>query len=598
MWRGPIQNDITSTAATFEDELKSASELLQNDPAGALRRANRLVAQKPEPRAFRLAAAALRALDRNDEAGEAELQGIKIGFAQPLRLARSAQQSRRSGEAKSIAEKYLQSNPGDLLGMTIAAEAALGLNRADEAEPPLRQVVERAPAFPTASLLLASALVMQLRLHEAAEVLEKLIARVPQETSAKRFLADIRAQRNNPSAAASLYAEILASEPNNPGEQLKYAHFLRAAGRRAESIAALRRSIALSPLGGRPWWTFVHYFPEELTEDDERQIRAALRTPDAQPRDAGFLQLAVSILEDRRGGHQAAFQAITSAQKLLSVGTSYDPDSFSRHIDELIAAYSPELFARSESQGSTSDSPIFIVGMPRSGSTLLERMLGEHSKIEATGELPVMPRLVALERPDGTAAYKSLLPDSLAGEKLARLAEWYLERSQEYCHTQKPHFIDKYNGNWIRAGLIRLMFPNAKILDIRRDPLDCCWAVFRRVLVGDYAEDQRHLARHYADYVRFMDAMAAAAPLSILTVRYQELVSGAERETRRTLDFLGLDFEPACVDFHLSTAAVKTASSEQVRRPINREGLGSAEPYRRWLQPLISELDSALAKSF
>jgi tetratricopeptide (TPR) repeat protein len=585
---------MTSSRASFEEALQNASELLVSDPAASLELAEKLVAQKPDARAFRLAAAALRALQRHEEAKQAELQGINVGFTEPLRRARSAQRSRRSSEASAIAQDYLRSNPGDLLAMTIAAEAAVGLNHANDAEPMLRQVVDRAPAFPPASMLLASVLAGQLRLREAAELLEQLLRRVPQEISAKRFLADLRAQMNDPTGAALLYDQILAAEPGNPADQFKYAQFLRAAGRKGESVAALRRMIALRPLSGNAWWTLAHYFPEELTEQDEAQIRAGLEARALRHSDRGFLQLAVSILDNRRGNRQAAFEAITSAQVLLSAGTSYDPASLTRHVDELIHAYTPGLFERLGSRGSNSDSPIFIVGMPRSGSTLLERILGQHSQVEAVGELPVIPRLVASGQADGTPAYRSLLPHSLTGDKLAEMANWYLERSNQYRHTDKPHFTDKYNGNWIRAGLIRLMFPKAKILDIRRNALDCCWAVFRSVLVGDYAHDQHSLGRYYADYVRLMDAMAAASPSHILTVRYEEIVADLESQTRHILDFLGLDFDPTCVDFHRSTAPVSTASSEQVRRPINRESVGSAEPYRRWLQPLIQELNLAL----
>lgn len=480
--------------------------------------------------------------------------------------------------------------------MTIAAEAALGLNRADEAEPVLRQVVERAPDFPPANLLLANALVAQLRLREAAAILEALLKRVPQEINARRFLADLKMQMNDPSGAATLYESVLKVAPNNPADQYKLAQNLRAAGRREESISALRRSIALSQTGGHGWSTLALYFPEELTDEDEQQIRAAMASPGIQPDDLRLLRLAISIIEHRRGDYRRAFEAIASAKALPSRTPPYNPDSLSRHVVELIAGYTPEVFERFQAHGSQSDSPIFIVGLPRSGSTLVERIIGQHSKVEPIGEIPVIPRLVAAEQPDDTAGYRSLLPNLLTGEKVERLAEWYLGRSHEYRHTEKPHFTDKYNSNWIRSGLIRLMFPKAKILDVRRNPLDCCWSVFKTMFADDYARDQRHLARYFADYVRLMDAMAAASPGTILTVSYENLVGDIEGQTRRILDFLGLEFEPQCVDFHRSTAAVMTPSSEQVRRPLNREGIGAAEPYREWLQPLVDELESALAR--
>lgn len=581
-------------ATTSEDALADLSSLLPTEPARVLDGAMSIAAQTADPRAFRLAAEALRQLGRREEAAQAELQAIAAGFASPLKLARAAQQSQRSDEAKSLAEHYLKSNPDDLLAMTIVAEAELGLRRAEPAEAMLSQVVDRAPSFLPANMLLANALMSQLRLRDAAEVLRAFLARSPHETNAKRFLADIRAQMNDPAAAASLYQEIAASAAANAADDYKLAQNLRAAGRREESIAALRRSVARSPSGGHGWWTLAFYFPEELTDEDERQIRAAIATPGIPNDDLRLLQVAVSVLEHRRGNHEAAFEAVASAKALPSRTPDYDSDVLSRHVDELIAAYSPELLQRFQGDASASDSPIFIVGLPRSGSTLVERILGQHSKVEAIGEIPVMPRLIGREQPKGTASYRSLLPDSFTGEKVRAMAAWYLERAEEHRHTDKPRFVDKYNGNWIRAGLIRLILPNARIVDVRRDPLDCCWSVFKTMFADDYAQDQRHLARYYADYVRFMEATAAAAPGGILTVPYEELVADIEGQTRRILDFLGLEFEPACVDFHLSTAPVTTPSSEQVRRPISKEGIGSADPYRPWLQPLIDELEKAL----
>jgi tetratricopeptide (TPR) repeat protein len=587
---------VTETGSSFEQMLEEGSRLLASDPAGALDRAGSAISQKPDARAFRLAAAALRALGRNEEAAQAELDGIRSEFPDPLKRARAAHQSGRSDEAKAIAEEYLGIHPGDLLAITIAAEAELGLGRRDDAELMLRRVIDRAPGFPQANVLLANILTVQLRLREAAEVLEALIARAPQETNARRFLADLRARMNDAPGAASVYEEIAASPAATPADHYKLAQNLRAAGRRRESVAALRRGIARSPLDAHLWWMLGFYFPEELTEEDERHIRAAIGRPDIGPEDLRLLQVAISVLENRRGNYEAAFEAIASAKALPSRTPPYNPDSLARHVDELIGAYTRDVFERFRPFASNSDAPIFIVGLPRSGSTLVERILGQHSSIEPFGEIPVMSRLAA-EQPEVIARYRNLLPDALTDEKVAQMGRWYLERSNEYRRSDKPRFVDKYNGNWIRAGLIRLIFPNARIIDVRRAPLDCCWSVYKTMFADDYAKDQRHLARYYADYVRFMDAMAAAAPDEILTVRYEELVADVEAQTRTILDFVGLEFESACVEFHRSTAPVTTPSSEQVRRPINSEGIGSAEPYRPWLQPLIEELESALGKS-
>ena len=586
-----VAGNVTSRRFSFEAQLAEAKQLLASKPAEALEHANNLTAGNPDPRAFRLAASALRALGRKDEAAEAELKAIKFGFTPPLQEAVRARESRQVSRSKAIAEAYLQANPGDLLAMTIAAEAAMGLRELDTSETLLRQVLLRAPGFPRAAFLLSNVLTSQLRMREAIEVMEDLRARLPQDWNAVRHLADLRAQRGDYSESAALYAEVVSAPSPSPADLFKYAHSLRAAGCPAESIGALRKAIEIAPLEGRAWWALAQYFPAELGDDELREIRHALERAGPQGSDVGLLQIALSIGLHLRGEYGSAFEAISSVKAARRPSVPYDADALTRHVDELIAAFTPELYARRASDEAIGTAPIFIVGMPRSGSTLVERILGCHSKIEGVGEIQVMSRLIDA-RQEGATGYSSLLPRSLSAGELASMAEWYLQRAGEFRRTAKPFFIDKYNANWIHSGLIRLMLPNARIIDVRRNPVDCCWSVFRMMYGDDYANDQRDLARYYADYVRLVEAIDEASPGGILTVRYEELVADPEGGTRRILDFLDLDFEPACVDFHLASGGVATPSSEQVRRPINRDSIGAATPYAKWLGPMIDELRS------
>jgi tetratricopeptide (TPR) repeat protein len=575
----------------LDDALEEATRALATDPALALERADRLATKMPDARTFRLVAAAHRALGHEEEAAEAELQGIKFGFTPPLRRAVAAKDARRFQDSKAIAEEYLRQYPDDLLAMTIAAEAALLLQDTRPAQDMLRRVLVRAPGFPRAAVLLANSLVAELRLREAIAVVEQLRQHVPDDLTALRYLADLRAQSGDYGDAAEIYAAIPSVEPPNAGDLFKQAQNLRAAGRRAEALDVLRTAIDLSPHEGAAWWALAQYFPEQLDGQQVERLQQALASGRATASDAGLLRIALSIAFDRRGEHEAAFREISSVKAARRASKPYDPDALTRHVDALIAGFTPEFVSARECVPSSGETPIFVVGMPRSGSTLVERILGRHSLIEATGEIQVMPRLVDAERANAPAAFQSLLPASLSPGKTQELAGRYLEGTRQFRRAGKPFFVDKYNANWIHAGLIRLMFPDAKILDVRRSALDCCWSVYKMMFGDAYANDQRHLARYYADYVRFMEAIDAAAPGGILTVSYESLVEDLESHVGRMLEFIGVDYEKQCAGFHLSSDPVATPSSEQVRRPLFRDSIGSAEPYRQWLGPLVEELD-------
>jgi tetratricopeptide (TPR) repeat protein len=579
-----------SSAAAFEQDLASAEQLLTSDPAAALTRAQRLAAGRPDARAFRLAAAALRALGRSDEAAECEIDAIKFGFTPPLRHAVAAGESGRPRDSLLIATDYLRHHPDDLLAMTIATEAALTLGQASLAEQLLRQVRERAPAFPRAGILLAQCLAGQSRLREAVEVAADLHRRLPEDRVATRYLAELHSQLAEPLEAAALYAELIAVAPD-AADLYRYAQSMRIAGRKQESLDALRRVIELEPNSGRAWWTIAQYFPEALEEPDADRIRATIAELGPDAPDSLRLRVALSILHHRNGEFEAAFRHIAEVKSGRRAQMPYDADALGAHVDELLATYSAPRVRDQHSRASASATPIFIVGMPRSGSTLVERILGRHSRIEALGELRIMGALVAVESAPGDTGYRSLVAHALRDGKPAEMAERYLRHSMDFRRTEKPFFTDKFNANWIRSGLILQMFPNARILDIRRGALDCCWSVYKMMFGDAYANDQRDLARYYADYGRFMDAMAELAPDNVLRVDYESLVDDIAAQTQRMLDFIDLDYEPDCVAFHLSDAPVATPSSEQVRRPLFREGIGSAEPYRQWLGPMIEELE-------
>jgi tetratricopeptide (TPR) repeat protein len=583
---------------THEDALVNGYRILEQHPEAALKQAEILLRGRAEPRALRLAAAAYRRLGRAQEAESAELAAIQAGFGdRELERAAVAQRDGRLGIAKAITDDVLRREPEDLLALTLSAEAAMELWNVERAEDLerveeiLRRVLARAPSFLRATMLLATCLTKQVRMREAIAVLEGARARKPDNREVLGMLVRVRVEVGDVDEAISLYEKLASLDKKQPGMWVNLGQYYRISGRRQDAIDAFRTALRIDHGNGSAWWSLANYFGDDLNHDDERAIRQALEER-AGTIDAGPLHLATGVIEDRHGNHAEAFTHFIAGKEARLNKQPFDPEPITSAVDEVIRTFTPALYQRRKSAGWPDHSPIFILGMPRSGTTLVERILGQHSAIEMTGELQIIPRLADIARfqagdPD---RYAALLED-LSDQQLSQVGQNYVLGSQDYRKTDAARFVDKNNLNWMHIGTILLVLSNAKIIDVRRGALDCCWANFK-MLFGAFpaANDLRHVGRFYRDYVRLMDAVTAAAPGRILPVRYEDVVDDVEGQARRMTNFLGLPYEPGAGDFHLSTAPVATASSEQVRQPINRRGIGSAEPYRPWLGPLIETL--------
>jgi len=579
---------VQTRGGSFEEGLANGRRLLASHPAVALQQAHTLLRAGPEPRALQLAGAALRSLGRGADAEQAELSAIKASFAiRELEQAAIAGQDGRGDEARAALERARQREPENLLALTMAAEADMADRRLQSAEQRLRTVLDRAPSFLRAAMLMIDCLRLQPKLGEAVVLAESVVARKPDNPIALRKLADLLAEGNRQEQAAEVYKRVLELDAREIQTWIIYAHMLRMLGRKDESEAAFRSALEVDPNSGAAWWGLANYFPSQLSDADVAVMHKALESQADSPQNGGPLRVALGRLAEARGDHEEAFRHIAEGKRLRASEHPDDSAENRANVEELIARLTPERFAAAADAGARSNAPIFIIGMPRSGTTLLERILSRHSQIEAAGELPVVARLVSAS---GSASPERMA--SLSNGELNRLGEAYLESARDYRKGEKPRFVDKMNPNWFRVGLIRMMLPNARIIDLRRDALDCCWSNFKLMFAeGNVAgNDQRRIARFYRDYVRMVEAIDAAAPGGILKVEYEALVDDVEGQTRRILDFLGLDYEPECIDFHLASDAVATPSSEQVRRPINRDSIGSAEPYRKWLGPMIEEL--------
>jgi tetratricopeptide (TPR) repeat protein len=502
--------------------------------------------------------------------------------------------------AERLLRPHLKEKPTDIAAIRMMAELAARLGRYKDAENLLRRALELAPAFTAARANLATILYRQNRPAEAVETLDRLMEDDPANPAHLNLKAAALGRIGGYEEAIGLYGEVLARFPAQPKVWMSYGHVLKTVGRQADSIAAYRRAIGLAPTLGEAWWSLANLKTVVLGEEDVAAMTAALETSGIAEEDRFHLHFALGKALEDAGEATPAFAHYAKGNRLRRAGITYDPEETEAQAARSAALFTPEFFAAREGRGCPARDPIFILGMPRAGSTLIEQILASHSRIEGTMELPDIPAMVHRISGRKLRSDESAYPECLADfppDELRALGEEYLERTRIQRKTDRPLFIDKMPNNWAHLGFIHLILPNAAIVDARRHPLGCCFSNFKQHFARGqtFTYDLAELGRYYRAYVETMRHFDQVLPGRIHRVIYEHMVEDPEGEVRRLLDHLGLEFEPQCLKFHETERAVRTASSEQVRRPINREGLDAWRDFEPWLGPLKEALGPVLA---
>ncbi|WP_294329167.1 sulfotransferase [uncultured Sphingomonas sp.] len=492
--------------------------------------------------------------------------------------------------AEPLLRAHLKDDPFDVAAIRMFAELAGRIGRYRDAESLLRRAVELAPQFTPARANLALVLYRLNRPVEALAELDQVLADEPDNPTHTNLQAAANARLGDFDAAIGLYEHVLVQAPNQPRVWMSYGHMLKTVGRQADAVAAYRQSIALMPALGEAWWSLANLKTVRFDDADLAAMKAALAGADLAEEDRFHLDFALGKALEDRGEAAPAFAHYAAGNALRRRSLRYAAEDTTRLVDAHIAHLTPDLLAARAGQGCTAPDPIFILGMPRAGSTLVEQILSSHGQVEGTAELADLP-VLARE----IAGYPAGLAD-LTGDQLRALGETYLRRTRIQRRTDRPFFIDKLPNNWAHVPLILLALPNARIVDARRHPLGCCFSNFKQHFARgqgfSYALDD--MGRYYADYVRLMAHVDAVAPGRVHRVFYEAMVDDTEVEVRALLAACGLDFEPACLAFYKTERAVRTASSEQVRRPIFREGVEGWKPFEPWLDPLKAALGEVL----
>jgi tetratricopeptide (TPR) repeat protein len=538
---------------------------------------------------------ALRAAGRDEEAAEAETMAVRAAAFEPeMIVIAGAMIDNDLSRAETLLRTRLRSDPLDVAAIRLMAELAARIGRYGDSEKLLRRALELAPGFAAARANLATVLNKQHLYAEALVELDRLAAGQGGHIESRNLRAAVLGRTGDYDEAARLYAELVGTFPDHAKTWMSYGHILKTMGRLEEGIAAYRRALECQPELGEVWWSLANLKTVDFSADDVTEMERALEQPGLPDEDRLHLHFALGKAYGDRDEAEPSFRHFAAGNALRSNELGYDPQAITAQVAEVIETLNSEFLAARTGVGDPSSDPIFIVGLPRSGSTLIEQILSSHSQVEGTMELPDMPAIAMREARAAGGGMRDWVGAVAAmdAERLAGLGAEYLQRTKVQRKTTKPLFIDKLPNNWAYAGLIHLILPNAKIVDARRHPLDCCFSNFRQHFAKGqgFSYSLDHIGRYYADYVRAMDHYDRVLPGRIHRVIHEELLDDPENVVRVLLDYLGLPFEDACLEFHTNTRAVRTASSEQVRRPINRDGVGQWQPYERWLGPLRAAL--------
>ena len=510
--------------------------------------------------------------------------------------AASALHDNKLPDAETILRTLLKAFPTDITAIRMLAEIAARLERYDEAERLITRALTLAPSFDAARSNLVTVLHRQNRADEALTQLDVLLKRHPQHAGYRNQQAVVLARLGESARAVELYRGVLKDVPNQPKIWMSFGHTLKTAGNQAEAIEAYRQSVRQQPSLGEAWWSLANLKTFMFGDDDIAAMTHALAGAALSAEDRLHLDFALGKAFEDRQEYETSFTHYERANALRRTMLDYDADKVSEHKDTLKRVLTKEFFASDAQGGCEAPDPIFIVGLPRAGSTLVEQILASHSMVEGTMELPDIFSMVGRLK---DAAGKPFYPDVLAAltpaERTA-LGEEYLSRTRIHRKLGRPLFIDKMPNNFLQIGFIAEILPKAKIIDVRRQPMACGFSCFKQHFARGqgFTYSLSDIGRYYADYIELMAHFDAVLPGRIHHIQYEALVADLETNVRGMLDYCGLAYEENCLRFYQNDRIVRTASSEQVRMPIFSDALEHWRHYEKWLEPLRKALEPAL----
>jgi tetratricopeptide (TPR) repeat protein len=503
------------------------------------------------------------------------------------------------GAAEELIRAFLLRHGHHVEAMRLLARIGVAREVYADAQLLLEAVLTLAPDYHAARLDYARVLAERHLFKEALAQAQRLLAAEPANPDYRTFAALACVGLGLHERAIAIYRELLADAAQPAELHLSVAHSLKTLGRAAEAVAEYHAAAHARPGFGDAWWSLANLKTYRFEDSEIEAMRVAQAAASTAGPDRYHLCFALGKALEDRGQYAESFRFYERGNALKRAASRYRPETHERNTSAQIEVCTSALFARHHGAGAQAGDPVFIVGLPRSGSTLIEQILASHSQVEGTHELADVPRMVATLRGRESAdedRYPAVL-GQMSGADLRALGEKYLADTRIY-RGGKPRFIDKMPNNFRHIGLIHLMLPNARIIDARREPMACCFGNLKQLFASgqEFAYGTDDIARYYRTYLELMAHWNRVLPGRVLRVQHEELVDDLEGNVRRILDYCGLGFEPTCVEFWKTERSVRTASSEQVRQPIYREGLEQWRHYEPWLGPLRDALGDALTR--
>ena len=547
------------------------------------------------PASWNALAQLLRAAGRIAEADAAEKFAVHVRtLPTAIVTATSLFAEGETFAAERLVRQFLQQHGDHIEGMRLLAQIGVRLDVLDDAEFLLESVLVFAPDYNAARYEYASVLSKRHKHQQALEQIRKLQAMEPDNQAFRTIEGNAYVGLGDHASALRIFQQLATGAPGKEDLHLSIGHALKTMGQQAEAIAAYRTAAAVRPNYGDAYWSLANLKTYRFTEDELHRMRAEVAAASTPLVDRYHLCFALGKALEDRAEYAESFRYYELGNRLKKAELRYRPDTVERNTRLQKSTCTAELFQARRGWGSPGGEPhgqpIFIVGLPRAGSTLLEQILASHSQVEGTMELANIPRLAqhlqGRQPDDASFHYSAALPELSAGQA-RKLGDQYLADTQVY-RTGKPYFIDKMPNNFRHIGLIHLILPNAKIIDARREPMACCFSNFKQLFANgqEFTYSLEDIGRYYRTYVELMQHWDEVLPGRVLRMQHEGVVDDLEGSVRNLLLFCGLEFEPGCLEFWKTERNVRTASSEQVRRPIFKEGLDQWRNFEPWLKPL------------